>query len=278
MTLLLGDKGIGDEIGLNKILTFIQKHKGLDVSSYRQNFIHRRLRLRVLATRVKSPQEYIALIEKSPEEFNLFLDALSINVTEFFRDPDVYDAFRKLALTELMNRKAASDYKSIRIWSSACASGEEAYSLAILLKEELKGRQDLMVKVLATDIDDQALEKAKEATYRTGDLQKLPPAILKKYFTLSNAAHYQVNDDIRQMVKFQKHNIFGQAPYKGLDAIFCRNIMIYLSRPQMMELFKKFYELLNPQGYLILGKVETLWERNLFKPVDLKAKIYQKPG
>lgn len=267
---------IADEESLKKILKFIHQSKGLDLHSYRDKFIYRRLRLRMQTTKVLGADEYIGLLEKSPEEYALFLDALSINVTEFFRDPDVFEAFKKNVLARLIARKAASDFRSLRIWSSACASGEEAYSLAILVKEELKDRHDLIVKILATDIDAQALETAQKAAYPLKELKKIHKDILKKYFTSTDNETYCLTDEIKQMVKFQRHNIFYTPEFKNIDVIFCRNILIYLSREQMIELFKKFHQLLNPQGYLVLGKVESLWERVLFTPVDLRAKIYQK--
>lgn len=267
---------IADEPNLRKILKFIHDYKGLDLSSYRDNFLYRRLRLRMLTAKVTGPNEYIALLQKSPDEWTLFIDALSINITEFFRDPDVYEAFNKAALAELIARKANSASKSLRLWSSACASGEEAYSLAILVKEALKERNDFSIRIWATDIDSQALEKAREARYRAQDLRKLPRDILNQYFTPQDDTVYSLNEEIRRMVKFERHNIFHTSPLKGLEVIFCRNILIYLSRPQISELFKKFHYLLNPKGYLVLGKVETLWERDLFRPVDLRAKIYQK--
>lgn len=267
---------IADEESLKKILKFIHQSKGLDLHSYRDKFIYRRLRLRMQTTKVLGAGEYIGLLEKSPEEYALFLDALSINVTEFFRDPDVFEAFKKNVLARLIARKAASDFRSLRIWSSACASGEEAYSLAILVKEELKDRHDLIVKILATDIDAQALETAQKAAYPLKELKKIHKDILKKYFTSTDNETYCLTDEIKQMVKFQRHNIFYTPGFKNIDVIFCRNIMIYLSREQMIELFKKFHQLLNPGGYLVLGKVESLWERVLFTPVDLRAKIYQK--
>ncbi|HAH20533.1 MAG: hypothetical protein A2Y00_05070 [Omnitrophica WOR_2 bacterium GWF2_43_52] len=273
---LVNTHTIADEESLKKILKFIHQNKGLDLHSYRDNFLYRRLRLRMQTTKVLGAYEYIGLLEKSPEEYALFLDALSINVTEFFRDPDVFEAFKKNVLAGLITRKAASDFRSLRIWSSACASGEEAYSLAILIKEELKDNRHLVVKILATDIDAQALEKAKKAAYPLKELKKIPRDILKKYFTTVDSETYYLTDEIKQMVKFQQHNIFHTPGFKNIDVIFCRNIMIYLSRQQMIELFKKFHQLLNPGGFLVLGKVESLWERALFIPVDLRAKIYQK--
>lgn len=267
-----------DENGLKKILKFIREYKGIDLSSYRQNFLLRRIRLRILATKAADYREYIALIKENPDEFNLFLDELSINVTEFFRDPDVFSAFRKLALSELIQRKEAAANPSLRIWSSACASGEEAYSIAILIKEALGDRHNFAVRLWASDVDAQALEKAKRGEYKADSLQKIDGALLKKYFLPLHNTLYRVNDTIRQMVKFQVQNIFHEPPFKYLDIIFCRNVMIYLSRAQTKELFNEFYRILNPKGYLVLGKVETLWEKDLFIPVDLKNRIYQKAG
>lgn len=275
---LARDKALLDENGLNKILAFVREYKGIDLSSYRQNFLLRRIRLRILTTKTTGYLEYIGFIKENPGEFNLFLDELSINVTEFFRDPDVFSAFGRLALSELIQRKQAAGNPSLRIWSSACASGEEAYSLAILLKEELGENSGLAVRIWASDVDGQAIEKAKRGEYEAGSLQKVDSGLLKKYFIPLSGSLYRVSDAIRQMVKFQAHNIFHEPPFKCLDIIFCRNVMIYLSRTQTKELFKKFNQLLNPKGYLVLGKVETLWERDLFVPVDLRMKIYQKAG
>ena len=291
------NRNLADERRLKKILDFIHKWKGLDLTSYRQNFLFRRLRLRLLNTKVKDELEYIALLEKGPEEFNLFLDALSINVTEFFRDPDVFSAFSRCALPELISRKDSLGNKTLRIWSSACANGEEAYSLAILIKEGLKERNDFLLRILATDIDNHALEKAKKGEYKAGELKNIDRQMLKKYFTpmdpvrdtkqltgsaiVSNGVddnYYRVNDQIRQAVKFQQHNLFNEPPFKCLDVIFCRNVLIYLNRQQIKELFNKFNRSLNPGGYLVLGKVENVWERDLFVPVELKTKIYQKAG
>lgn len=275
---LAAEKALLDESGLKKILEFIRERKGVDLGSYRRNFLLRRLRLRMSAVKAKGYLEYVRLLEKNPDEFNLFLDELSINVTEFFRDPDVFSAFRDLVLSEIIQKKLASGSRSLRIWSSACATGEEPYSIAILAKEALKDKTDFTVRILASDVDAQALEKAAKGEYEARALQRIDPAVLKKYFVPLGAARYRVREDIRKMVRFRAHNIFHEPPFKCLDIIFCRNIIIYLNRALTKELFATFSRLLVPGGYLVLGKVETLWERDLFVPVDLKAKIYQKAG
>jgi chemotaxis protein methyltransferase CheR len=275
---IVKDRALLDENGLKEILCFILDHKGIDVSNYRKSFLLRRIRLRLLATNVKDYREYIELLKKDDNEFNLFLDKLSINVTEFFRDPDVFTAFKRQVLPEIIQRKQACGNHNLRIWSSACASGEEPYSIAILMQEALGDRHNFALRIWASDIDAQVLEKAKKGEYPQASLQKIAPHILKKYFTPAGEGFYRLNDTIRQMVKFQAHNIFHEPPFKWLDVIFCRNVMIYLDRSQTKELFIKFNRLLNPKGYLVLGKVEMLWEKDLFTPVDLKEKIYQKAG
>src|SRR3989338_1585965 len=269
-------KAQSDEEGLKKILDFIHEYKGLDLSSYRQNFLYRRLRLRIFSTKTKDCLEYITLLKNSPEEYNAFLDALSINVTEFFRDPDVFEAVKKAVLPELIARKEAQGNLSLRVWSSDCASGEEPYSIAILIRQALKEKGNFLVRIWASDIDNDALEKAKKAEYPAGELKNIDSEIIKKYFISCANNCCRPSDEIRQMVKFQTHNLFQRFPFKCLDVIFCRNVLIYLDRRQTKELFHTFSQLLNPGGYLVLGKVETLWERDLFVPVDLRTKIYQK--
>jgi chemotaxis methyl-accepting protein methylase len=269
-----------DEEGFKKILNFIHEYKGLDLSSYRANFLYRRLRLRIFSTKTKDYLGYITLLKNNPQEYNAFLDALSINVTEFFRDPDVFEAVKKIVLPRLIAKKEAQGNLSLRVWSSACASGEEPYSIAILIKQilgqTLKEKSNSLVRIWASDINNAALEKAKKAEYPAQALENIDSKIINKYFISCGNNCYRVSDEIRQMVKFQVHNLFQRFPSKCLDLIFCRNVLIYLDRRQSKELFHAFSQLLNPGGYLVLGKVEMLWDRDLFVLVDPKTKIYQK--
>ena len=267
-----------DDITLKKITDFIFQQKELDLESYRKNFLIRRLSLRLQATKSESAQEYLKLLREDPREINQFLDHLSINVTEFFRDPDVFEAFRKTALRDILARKQGACRRVLRIWSAGCASGQEAYSLAIVAALELGEKSDLRVKIWGTDIDEAALEEARKGEYEAQSLQKIDKRLLAKYFIPIDNNSYRISDKIRQMVEFKKCNLADEPPFKLLDAIFCRNVMIYLSRPQKDDLFSRFHYLLNPGGYLVLSKVETLWEKNKFLTILPKEKIYQKIG
>lgn len=262
---------------LKKIIDFIFVTRGMDLSSYRQSFIYRRLWSRMSATESVTYTGYGGLLESSPLELDRLLDALSINVSEFFRNPEVFAHFKKLALSELVRRKEATGNKAIRVWSAGCSTGQETYSLAIVINEQLEGRQDFTVRIWGTDIDKDALEKARKAEYSYALLRNLDKEIIEKHFVSGYNDAYVLTDGIRRMVRFEEHNLITDPPLKHMDVIFCRNMMIYLTRPQQETLFKKFFNSLKPGGYMVLGQVEVVWDRNLFKCIDPRRKIYQKP-
>lgn len=266
------------EQDLKRVLDFIHQQKGIDLSSYRQNFILRRLRFRINATNSENGFGYINLIKKNSDEFNRFLDTLAINVTEFFRDPDVFAVFRKVALSEIIKRKESTNNRVVRAWSAGCASGEETYSLAILIKEEVLEKENFLVRIWGTDIDNEALGEARKAEYEASRLKEVDKKRLEEYFIPLSNGSYRLKEEIRRMVRFDQHNLISDLPLKFMDIILCRNVMIYLSHHQQEILFKKFNQSLNPKGYLVIGKVETIWSdlRDLFIPVELRQKIYQK--
>lgn len=266
----------GSDRDLEKIIDYIRQNKGVDLTTYRQSFVLRRLRLRMLFTKVQSYREYIDIIKNTPDEFNNLLDNLGINVTEFFRDPEVFAAFRKKVLADLISKKEAGNNRLINIWSAACATGEEPYSVAITVREVFAGRNDFTVRIFASDMDTAALGKAQEAKYKLNDFRKLDKKILENYFMPAYNDLYQLKDGIKQSVRFQKLNLITEPPLKCMDVIFCRNMMIYLNRQQQESLIKKFHQSLNSKGYLILGKVENIWTKDLFDTVDMREKIYQK--
>lgn len=264
---------------LSTFLCSLQRLKGIDLSSYREPFLQRRLRARMIARQADTPFGYFTLLKNEPDEYNRFLEALSINTTEFFRDPDVFDFFRKNCLKEVIQRKVSLKHENIRIWSAACASGEEVYSLAIMLREELKERIDnFRIRIWGTDIDKAALEEAKRAEYSKRSLQEVDSEILKRYFTKTEEDLYRLKTPIKELVRFTEHNLNSDEPLKYMEVIFCRNVMIYLRRKQQEALCVNFYEALNPRGYLVIGKVEGLLGalKELFIPVDLNKKIFQK--
>jgi chemotaxis methyl-accepting protein methylase len=261
---------------LAKVLTFIRAQKGIDLTHYRLSFVARRMRIRMNYTKSRNHLEYIACLKSNPEEIDHFLDVLGVNVTEFFRDPDMYEAFRQKVVPELCKSKTALGQSLIRVWSAACASGEEAYSLAIVFKEELAGKSNFSIKIWGSDMDNEALEKAAKAEYKDYELKKLDNKTLEKYFIPVYNNFYRLKDEIRQMVRFQRHNLMTEPPLVNVDVIFCRNMMIYLNRQQQEVLCKKFSDALNSGGYLVTGKVENIWNKDLYSYVDARAKIYRK--
>jgi chemotaxis methyl-accepting protein methylase len=269
------DKAKVTEEELKKVIYFINSLRGIDLCSYRQTFVFRHLRSRLLETGADSPLNYISYIKKNPEEIDLFLNALSINVTHFFRDHEVFEAFANKALPELIRRKETTERSLIRIWSAGCASGQEAYSLAILINEMLQGKENFVVRIWATDVDSTALERARKAEYDVRDLKEVNKKLLEKYF-VPVYNKYTLKEEIKRMVRFERHNLITEKGFKFMDIIFCRNVMIYFSRQQQEQLFSKFYESLNSQGYLVIARVETVWDKDLFVPIDTLQKIYQK--
>jgi len=262
----------------NKVIRFINKEKGVDLCSYRQSFILRHLRSRMSDTQSADCASYITYLKNNPDEIDRFLEDLSINVTHFFRDPDVFLAFRNGPLVELIDYKRKNSLNLIRIWSAGCASGQEPYSLAIMMNEVLGKKSGFMVKIWATDVDSETLERAEKGEYEERDLKEAGKKLLEKYFQPVYNDKYSVNDEIRKMVRFQKHNLISEPELKCMDVIFCRNVMIYFTRAQQEALFKKFHQSLNSLGYLVISKVESVWNRDLFECINLYNKLYQKIG
>mgnify|MGYP001614848622 CR=1 FL=1 len=262
----------------NQVLRFINKKRGIDLHSYRQSFTFRHLRSRMAETQSVDYLAYITYLKDNPKEIDLFLEDLSINVTHFFRDPEVFIAFKKGPLAELINRKGKNNLNLIRIWSAGCASGQEPYSLAIMMSEVLGKKSNFVVKILATDVDNETLERAEIGEYEQKDLKEAGKKILEKYFQLVYNGKYSVNDEIRKMVRFRKQNLISDPGLKCMDIIFCRNVMIYFTREQQEILFKKFHQSLNPKGYLVIAKVENIWNKDLFVSLNLYDRLYQKVG
>lgn len=259
-----------------EVIDFICLAKGIDVGSYRQNFVYRRLWTRLAATQSKNCSNYLGILRTNPSELERLLDALSINVSEFFRNPEVFEAFGKTVLPELLKKKEYLGSRSIRVWSAGCAYGQEAYSLAILIKEALENRRHFIAKIWGTDVDKDALEKAKKAEYGGVLLKDVKKEVLEKYFISGYNGLYKLKDSIKNTVVFQQHNLFTDKPLKYMDIIFCRNTLIYFNRQQQEVLFNKFYHSLKPEGYLVIGQVESVWHQKMFRLIDLRRRIYQK--
>lgn len=263
--------GVAVDRNVQKLLDFISRTRGLDLTSYRYSFVERRLRSRLVATGAKDAAGYIDRLKSDPGEFARFLDELSINVTSFFRDKDVFDAFRDEVVAGLLRD---GERKLIRVWSAACASGQEPYSLAMLLNEAV-GDRKVTIRIWATDVDNDALDKARQGRYDISELRGVPGELIEKYFDRAGDA-YTVKESLKALVRFVKHNLINDPPLKFMDVIFCRHVMIYFSREQQEALLVKFAQGLNSDGCLVVAKVESIWDKRVFVPLDHMKRIYKK--
>ncbi|MBW2117970.1 MAG: protein-glutamate O-methyltransferase CheR [Deltaproteobacteria bacterium] len=266
-----------DEQGFLVLRKKIFRERGLDLSQYREKCLKRRIDVRLRTTGVHNYLEYMAVLKKDPSEYDRLFDALTINVTNFFRDKNTYRVIEKTVIPELISSKKRKGKRIIRVWSAACASGEEPYSMAILFHEILGERiGDYLISIYATDIDEKVMEKAKRAEYEAGTFSEVDAKILRRYFNRN--LKYSLKEEIKKMVRFKRHDLISDRPLAHLDIILCRNVLIYFSRDLQIRLFDKFYVALNRDGYLILGKTESLAGESagLFQPVSIRERIYRK--
>jgi len=269
-----------DTTALDSLLEKVYRDTGHDFREYKRGTVSRRLERRLHVTGAKTYLDYIEFLDAHPEEYHKLTDDLTIKVSGFFRSSYTFQQVTKLVLPELTLFKRNRGEQKLRLWSTACARGEEPYSIAILLAEFLGNRrQDFNISIYATDISRQALQGAQAGVYPPTDVKGLTPTALKNYFTCCDKG-YVVNCDIRQMVSFSYFDLTTtiRQPFIDVDCIFCCNVLIYLQSQLQERVLGMLYDSLAAPGYLILGEVETptgsLNEK--LKCLDAKAKIYKK--
>ncbi len=257
---------------LTKITLILRDFCGIDFSYYKSNTIIRRLERRVSINRCNSIEDYIILLSESDKEKDTLYRDLLIGVTRFFRDSDAFAFINEKIFPEIITKRS----KTIRIWSAGCSTGEEVYSLAILIAERLEHlRLDVEIKIFATDIDRQALTIAGQGYYPDNIMADVDSVLLTKYFNRIEGG-YQVKEVIRKMVVFATHNLLKDPPFSKLDMIICRNLFIYLKQEVQLRILSVFYYSLNPEGVLFMGSSESIGEMtDAFAVLDAKNKIYQ---
>ncbi|GAB2532378.1 CheR family methyltransferase [Rufibacter soli] len=259
---------------LQKVFSLIRNKTGHDFSLYKRNTIYRRIERRMNTHHLHKFSEYLTFLEKHPQEVELLFKELLIGVTKFFRDPEAFQILKEKYLPALLKSKQDGD--PVRVWVAGCSTGEEAYSLAILIQEclaQMEGAPHVKVQVFASDIDQTAVDFARAACYQENITADVSPERLAKYFTRVEG-HYCVKKELREMVVFAVHNLNRDAPFTKLDILTCRNLLIYLSSDLQKKLFPVFHYALNPNGLLFLGSSETLsGYPDLFMPLDTKWKI-----
>jgi two-component system CheB/CheR fusion protein len=269
-----------DEEQLRRILAHLRVRTGHDFSRYKRSTVLRRIARRMQITRTDELRDYYDFMRDNPDEAQLLLSDLLISVTTFFRDREVFEALKMRVLPQLFDQKEVND--TIRVWVSGCATGEEAYSFAMLLLEE-GSRRELRpaIQVFGSDLDARALAMAREGTYPAAIEADVNEERLRRFF-VREGDQYRVRQDVRDLVLFANHDLLKDPPFSRVDLISCRNVLIYLDRELQEQVCSTFHYALNPGGFLLVGSSESADSpQGLFRAVDRNSRIYQssaRPG
>ncbi|HEX5005617.1 MAG TPA: CheR family methyltransferase, partial [Hyphomonadaceae bacterium] len=255
----------------------LRRRLGHDFSQYKRSTMLRRIQRRMQVVGATTSEDYLKRLQEHDLEADLLFRDLLINVTCFFRDTESFDYLRREVIPAILAEKGAHD--TVRIWTAGCSSGEEAYSIAILLAEALSlQRVQPTVQVFATDIDEPMLQKARSARYPHATVKDVPIELLDRYF-YAEGEEYVLSQSIRDTVRVSNHNLLKDPPFSRIDLLICRNLLIYLNSALQQRLMPVFHYALRPQGWLFLGSAENIGGRNdLFETVDSPSRVYRRKG
>lgn len=262
---------------MTQLFNLLSKRTRTDFSNYKISTIYRRLEKRLAKLKIDKIDEYLKYVENNPRELDQLFQMILIGVTQFFRDPGAFNELEKY-IKKIIRGKSPKE--PVRIWVPGCATGEEPYSIAIMLAKIL-GNQlgNYNIQIFATDIDEKAVLIARKATYPHSSISELPREIVRKYFEKKSNDQYELIKSIRQMVLFSKHDVTVNPPFLKLDLISCRNLLIYFNLNLQKHVIPVFHYSLHPEGILFLGKSETVGQfADLFTTVDGKNKIFIRKG
>jgi chemotaxis protein methyltransferase CheR len=239
----------------------VKEHTGIALSESKLELVRRRFTPRLRALGLDAFADYVRYLKAHvEEELADFASAITTNLTAFFREDHHFEFMAQTALPDLLERNA--DTRRLRIWCSAASTGQEPYSIAITLLNNIPNIESWDVKVLATDLDRQCLEKARAGVYSINDMDKVPAEVSNRWFLRgrgNNEKHVRVKDSVKQYIEFKPLNLIGNWPMRGpFDIIFCRNVFIYFDKPQQQKIVEKFARLQYPGAYLLIGHSETL--------------------
>lgn len=266
-------KGLDDSI-LGLLLDKIFFDMGYDFRGYKKTSVRRRIKRRMHLNNVETYEKYMELLDLLPSEHQRLFDDLTIKVTSFFRDIYPFYIIRKKIIPDIINNN------EIRIWCAGCATGEEPYSIGMLLSDVLKDHiSRFNIKIFGTDISEAALESARMGVYDSSAFKEMKEKYKNRHF-FSMGAKYRIKYSVRQLVRYGIHSLVRHTPISRVDLLLCRNVLIYFDRGLQEKALRDFYYALKPNGYLILGKSEIIISefRDAFKEVDHEARIYQKKG
>ncbi len=259
------------------LLLFLLESRGFDFTGYKRSTLLRRVKHRMDQVGISSYPEYHEYLQQHQEEFSFLFNTILINVTSFFRDAAAWEYVSADVLPRMIAAKGA--HEPIRAWSAGCASGEEAYTLAMVLVEALGMSQFReRVKVYATDVDEDALRKARQGSFVEKDLEDVPAGLREKYFE-TNGGRYLFRGDLRRTVIFGRHDLLQDAPISRIDLLVCRNTLMYFEAETQARILARLHYALDDRGFLLVGKAEMLLSRDsIFAPLDLKHRVFTKVG
>ncbi|MDP9082116.1 MAG: ATP-binding protein [Bacteroidota bacterium] len=266
-----------DEEIFRQLLTVLRIRRGVDFTNYKQSTIKRRIVRRMALNKFEKPRDYLTFLRENKSEQDALYNDMLISVTDFFRDPQSFELLCTSIFPGLLLHKNPSE--PLRIWVAGCATGEEAYSMAICLQEFLGDKMSARkIQIFATDVSEMAISKARTGIYRQTELDGLSSFQVQQFFNKVDGS-YQVNKSIRDMCVFAHHNLLKDPPFSRIDLVSCRNVMIYLEPVLQKRALNTFHYALNERGYLMMGKSETIGSStDLFLPIDKNQKIYQSKG
>ncbi|HXW07996.1 MAG TPA: chemotaxis protein CheB [Vicinamibacterales bacterium] len=271
------DQPLSDEAALRQVLAHLRTRTGHDFSNYKRATVLRRIARRMSLHALADMSAYVGFLEEHPDEPRALLKDLLISVTNFFRDRESFEQLAALVIPKLFEGKQPED--QVRVWVAGCATGEEAYSVAMLLAEHTSSlAPGPIVQIFATDIDESAIAIAREGAYRVNDTADVSPDRLARFFSWEGEIS-RVRKELREMVHFAHHNVISDPPFSHIDLVSCRNLLIYLNRAAQQRVMEVLHFALNPGGFLFLGGSESVeGSGDLFVPVDKEACIFQSRG
>ncbi|MHA2097180.1 MAG: CheR family methyltransferase [Candidatus Kariarchaeaceae archaeon] len=266
---------IKDETYKTKVIEFLALH-GIEVTSYKERYITRRVKVRLGRLRLDSYKEYLTYLQKNPQEIHQVKESLSINVTRFFRNRDTFDLIAEKIFPEILNKSSKSGQTDLNIWSAGCAVGAEPYTIAIVAANTIASK--MKVSILATDVKTELISAARNGVYNEQYLAEMEKTEVQNHFLKIDEENFEIAKSTKNLVNFRQHDLMKD-PYPGnLDMIICRNVLIYVDRDAQLEIVTKFFNSLKPGGYLVLGRTETLfgdWRKEI-DIISTRHRIYQK--
>jgi len=263
---------------LEKIVILLRLHTGNDFSLYKKSTVYRRIERRMSIHQIHKIAAYVRYLQENPQELGLLFRELLIGVTSFFRDPAAWTQLKEQAIPALLAGRPAGG--PLRAWAAGCSTGEEAYSLAMVLQEALEEARPprrFALQIFATDLDRDAIEKARGGVYPANIAADVPPARLSRFFLREEGGGYRVVKEIRELVIFAPQNLVMDPPFTRLDLLSCRNLLIYLTPEIQKKLLPLFHYSLNPGGLLFLGSAETVGgSSDVFTPLDIKSRLFRR--